>query len=308
VHACTYTTVLFVFRYFKCRFVKGEFTEEYATTCGMEFSTKSLPFERCNLNAQIWDVSGKERGTKKNTQFFKDAVGAILVYDITNRQSFENLKNVWLKQVQEFGHANIKVMLIGNKLDRKEARQVEIDEAIEFAKMNQMVGFIEASAMNGECVNIGFRRVICLVGSILPSVKVHLDQLGLPFGWRIARSQLREAEENSLGSTGTLSVNDVVQSSAPRASARKKENDYIHTYTNYWTDESTLTMPTRPAQHHLLYVPTPPAPSPMASVSGSPRNSTSELKPLNFSSSPGDGGSSSEDEVAVKPGGCCVVS
>jgi len=267
------------------RFVKGEFLSAYTTTSGMEFSTKSLPFERCNLNAQIWDVSGKERGTKKNTQFFKDAVGAVLVYDITNRQSFENVKNMWLGQIQEFGHANINVMLIGNKLDCKDKRQVETEEAIEFAKLNSIIGFTEVSALTGECVNVGFRRVIFQVASILPAVKVHLDQLGLPLGWRIAHTEQSKKNEIDSDSESVVSVGDIAGRGKPKAALRKKDNGTIHTYSNYWTDENTMDRPTMPAQHHLLYVRAPRRSS--TGSTESPRGSSSELKPFNVESSSG---------------------
>lgn len=295
----------------------------------MEFSTKSLPFERCNLNAQIWDVSGKERGTKKNTQFYRDAVGAILVYDITNKQSFENIKNVWLKQIQEFGHSNMSVMLIGNKLDKKAQRQVSSEEAMDFAKLNQLIGFVEASALNGECVNVGFRRVIFQVGSILPSVKVHLDQLGLPLGWRIAKTEHKPVDDLSVNSTTAVELEspnpgssdghaiaqrsvDMDKNMNMRSSSLRKKRNSIHTYTNYWTDELSMTLPTMPAQHHLLYVRMP-LPSPPSTAS-SPRGSASELKPLNIemsstgrSSSPGP---SDNTDIPIKDGGtrCCIIS
>ena len=77
----------------------------------MEFSTKAIPFEKCTIKAQVWDTAGQERYESMTKAYFRDALGAILVYDICNSDSFLHLKSIWLEQVKSFGHKNIKMIL-----------------------------------------------------------------------------------------------------------------------------------------------------------------------------------------------------
>ena len=93
------------------RFSNKEFRVDSAATVGMEFSTREIPFERCIIKAQIWDTAGQERFESMTKVYYRDAMGALLVYDATNRASFENLKTVWLKQLKDFGHDGIGLVL-----------------------------------------------------------------------------------------------------------------------------------------------------------------------------------------------------
>lgn len=77
----------------------------------MEFSTREIIFERSVIKAQIWDTAGQERFENMTKAYYKDAVGAILVYDIGSRQSFENLQNIWLRRLKSFGHEKLVVIL-----------------------------------------------------------------------------------------------------------------------------------------------------------------------------------------------------
>ena len=77
----------------------------------MEFSTREIIFERCLIKAQIWDTAGQERFGNFTKAYYKDAVGALLVYDIGNKQSFENLEKIWLPQLKAFGHEKLMIMM-----------------------------------------------------------------------------------------------------------------------------------------------------------------------------------------------------
>lgn len=77
----------------------------------MEFSTKTIEFEKCSIKAQIWDTAGQERFENMTKIYFRDAVGAALVYDICRRDSFNNLKTTWLTQIREHAHADIPMIL-----------------------------------------------------------------------------------------------------------------------------------------------------------------------------------------------------
>lgn len=77
----------------------------------MEFCTREIPFEKCLVKAQIWDTAGQERFESMTKAYYKDAVGAMLVYDVTNPASFQNLKSVWMNQVHKYGHEKMSLVL-----------------------------------------------------------------------------------------------------------------------------------------------------------------------------------------------------
>lgn len=112
--------------------------------------------------------------------YYKDAVGALLVYDISNKLSFESAKNKWLNEIREFCHEQVAVMLIGNKSDLK--RAVLSSEAAEFAESAEL-DFVETSAQAGLNVDIALRRIIMLVARELPAIKAEIMSHNLPDGW-----------------------------------------------------------------------------------------------------------------------------
>lgn len=77
----------------------------------MEFSSREIPFEKCVIKGQIWDTAGQERMEKMTRAYFRDSVGAMLVYDVTNPDSFENLKKLWITQLMEYGHEKMSIVL-----------------------------------------------------------------------------------------------------------------------------------------------------------------------------------------------------
>ena len=243
------------------RFVKGEFANDSISTVGMEFSTRSLPFERCNLNAQIWDLAGQARGSKMTSHYFKDAVGAILIYDLTSVESFNNIKTLWMPPIREFGHPNINIILIGNKVDM-EGRKVSAASAIELVQEFNICGYIEVSALTGLNVENAFRRIIYTVGSLLPAVKVHLDVLGLPVGWMIHERNTSNENYNKTVRESDISTRSVNSASnknpmalSPRSSsAVGPPPASIVSYMNYWTGEISLERPILAAPDKLVYV------------------------------------------------------
>lgn len=191
------------------QFMNKTFVKDAQSTISMEFSTRAIPFEKCIIKAQVWDTAGQERYESMTKAYFRDALGAVLVYDICSRDSFLHLQNIWHSQVQMFGHKNMKLILVGNKVDKVvhkggtdpspegegegdksesegegegDLRQVSTQEGIEFARQHN-IDFIETSALSGNGVEVMFRRVCLSVASELPGVKIHLDITGLPVGW-----------------------------------------------------------------------------------------------------------------------------
>lgn len=189
-----------------------------STNC-MEFSIRDIPFERCFIKAQIWDTSGNKRPDGMNEVYYQDAVGAILVFDMNNEQSFENVKNIWLIQMREFGHQNMSVILVGNKLDIASNSKMSHGYVTTLAKAFNM-DYIETSAKTNHNVQTAFRRIILSVASNLAVVKTHLEISALPTGWIVANN---------------------------------KSLDQDIMYENYWTGRPTRIKPTDLAETNLIY-------------------------------------------------------
>ena len=110
------------------------------------------------VKAQIWDTAGEERYRSVTKAYYKGAKGALLVYDITKRRSFENIDN-WLIDLRTNGDKDILIMLIGNKSDLKDSREVSKDEAESKAEQYN-IPFFETSAKNGENITNSFSHLV----------------------------------------------------------------------------------------------------------------------------------------------------
>ncbi len=232
------------------RFTKKEFSNDMTSTLNMEFSTRDIPFERCNIKAQIWDTAGQERFESMTKAYYRDAMGALLVYDVTNYQSFANIKKIWLKQLSEFGHQKIHIVLAGNKMELAEngedgaKREVGIEEAEALAK-EYNIDFVETSALTGANVDCVFRRVILSVAPVIPDVNTHLDLTNLPHGWmKVPNAPSKRA--NSSESSGLIDnkVNEKEDYSG---------DTVADSYCNYWTGELTDVLPTKPARSGMIH-------------------------------------------------------
>ena len=117
------------------QFVEQVFTSDKNSTIGATFSSKSV---KCgngkNLKLEIWDTAGQERYRSVTKMFYKDANAAILVYDITNKNSFNQLQNYWAEQVKESSPKNIIIAIAANKCDLFEKEVVDEKEARDYAK------------------------------------------------------------------------------------------------------------------------------------------------------------------------------
>lgn len=257
----------------------------------MEFSTKTLEFEKCIIRAQLWDTAGHERFDSMTKAYFRDAVGAAVVFDITDRQTFLNVKTRWLKRLEDHGHEGMKVVLgkgeslvlmnqhvyllflVGNKVDltheEGHAREVPIEEAIEFARAHNL-DYIETSALTGFSVHTMFRRLIFSVAKLIPDVKNNLELMGLPEGWMIKLPSENEIIETrhraaSDDAATTIDTSTTVTSYATSKMTpssldsklskidRRKSTILRVTYVNYWTAEAQSEVPTVAAPAGTLY-------------------------------------------------------
>merc|ERR1711904_738706 len=140
------------------RFTRNEFHLDSKSTIGVEFATQTIPIDKKNIKAQIWDTAGQERYRAITSAYYRGAVGALLVYDITKRQSFDDVER-WLSELRDHAEENIAVLLVGNKSDLKHLRAVSTSEAAEFAE-KQGLAAIETSALDATNVDIAFHRIL----------------------------------------------------------------------------------------------------------------------------------------------------
>eukprot|EP00602_Paraphysomonas_sp_CaronLab_P006273 CAMPEP_0185024276 /NCGR_PEP_ID=MMETSP1103-20130426/7283_1 /TAXON_ID=36769 /ORGANISM="Paraphysomonas bandaiensis, Strain Caron Lab Isolate" /LENGTH=215 /DNA_ID=CAMNT_0027557197 /DNA_START=59 /DNA_END=706 /DNA_ORIENTATION=- len=140
------------------RFTRNEFNLESKSTIGVEFATKSINVDGKVVKAQIWDTAGQERYRAITSAYYRGAVGALLVYDISKHVTFENVER-WLKELRDHAEPNIVVMLVGNKSDLRHRRTVPTEEAMAFAENNNLA-FIETSALDSTGVEEAFRQIL----------------------------------------------------------------------------------------------------------------------------------------------------
>jgi small GTP-binding protein len=138
------------------RFVYGRWTGDEVPTIGAEYLSAIEEIDGQRIRLQIWDTAGQEKFRSIARNYFRHAVGAILVYDITDRRSFDDLNN-WLTEVHELCDPNVTLTLIGNKVDLEVQRAVTNAEAQLFAADHQLT-YIEASALQGDNVIEAFQR------------------------------------------------------------------------------------------------------------------------------------------------------
>ncbi|XP_020599754.1 ras-related protein RABA1f-like [Phalaenopsis equestris] len=140
------------------RFTRNEFNLESKSTIGVEFATRSIRVEEKVVKAQIWDTAGQERYRAITSAYYRGAVGALLVYDITRHITFENVER-WLKELRDHTNPNIVIMLVGNKADLRHLRAVSTEDAKAFAE-RESAFFMETSALESMNVEIAFTEVL----------------------------------------------------------------------------------------------------------------------------------------------------
>jgi len=140
------------------RFTRNEFTIESKSTIGVEFATRTIMVDGKIIKAQIWDTAGQEKYRAITSAYYRGAVGALLVYDITRNSTFDHLER-WLNELLDHADKNIVVMLVGNKSDLRHLRAVTTDQAKEFAEKRNL-SFIETSALESTNVELAFTNIL----------------------------------------------------------------------------------------------------------------------------------------------------
>mmetsp|Transcript_49404 Transcript_49404/g.143223 ORF Transcript_49404/g.143223 Transcript_49404/m.143223 type:complete len:218 (+) Transcript_49404:23-676(+) len=141
------------------RFTRDEFDMESRSTIGVEFASKTVSADGKAMKAQVWDTAGQERYHAIAGAYYRGAVGALLVYDISRRTSFDSLER-WLKELRERTDQDIVVLVVGNKSDLHEQREVSQQEAQAFVERSSLSSCIETSALDSTNVEEAFMRIL----------------------------------------------------------------------------------------------------------------------------------------------------
>ena len=140
------------------KYIKNEFREDTKATVGVEFGSKVYVIENHRIKAQIWDTAGQERYRSIANTYYKGAKGAFIVYDITRKETFDSVDR-WANDLMTECDKNITIILIGNKNDLENQRQVTKEQGEEKAKAFRL-GFFEMSALTGDNLEKGFNTLI----------------------------------------------------------------------------------------------------------------------------------------------------
>ncbi len=123
------------------RYLKNEFSYDTKTTVGVEFGAKKVEIDEFKIKVQIWDTAGQERYKSITNAYYKGAKGALLVYDITKKETFENI-NKWVPELKQNGDKDVTIVLVGNKIDLEDERKISTEEGKRKAVEHSIINLI----------------------------------------------------------------------------------------------------------------------------------------------------------------------
>lgn len=139
------------------RYVDDIFDEQANATIGVQYKLKEIEIESSKFKLQLWDTAGQERFHSIAQSYYRGSDGAVIVFDLTVNESFENVSK-WIKDYIDFTDGNQNILIVGNKNDLESERKVKTEDAIQFAKSNN-VEYIETSAKDGNSVDKAFQLI-----------------------------------------------------------------------------------------------------------------------------------------------------
>ena len=143
------------------RFADDAYTESYISTIGVDFKIRTIEVDGKTVKLQMWDTAGQERFRTITSSYYRGAHGIVVVYDITDAKSFENV-GTWLKEIDRYGSDCVTRLLAGNKCDLASRRAVSTDDARAFAESMGME-LIETSAKNNLHVELLFTTIAAMI-------------------------------------------------------------------------------------------------------------------------------------------------
>ena len=143
---------------FLIRYTEDTFQDVYLSTIGMDCKYKKVDLENGeSIRLQLWDTAGQDRFRSITRNLYKGAAGIILIYDVTNRKTFESIKN-WVESIRAEVSNKVVIVLVGNKIDKKEQIDVKTEEGDVLAEEYNLP-FFECSALTGENINEAFAEL-----------------------------------------------------------------------------------------------------------------------------------------------------
>jgi len=155
------------------QFTDKRFQPVHDLTIGVEFGSRTITVANQQIKLQIWDTAGQEKFRSITRSYYRGAAGALLVYDITRRETFDHL-TTWLEDCRKFSSQNITIMLIGNKSDLEHSRVVSREEGERFARENGLF-FLETSSKTAQNVEEAFINVAKDIFEKVESGKISLE-------------------------------------------------------------------------------------------------------------------------------------
>jgi small GTP-binding protein len=153
------------------RFSDNAFLPHYSSTIGIDFSSRMIRVDKAICKLEIWDTAGQERFSTITANYYRGAQGALLVYDVTERGSFDRV-HAWFDRARQLGGEDVEMILVGNKIDLPDSqRQVSTEEGTALAAQLG-ISFAETSALNGS-------NVECAFVTMTRHIKSSLDRRGL---------------------------------------------------------------------------------------------------------------------------------
>ena len=140
------------------KYLNNKFETDSKATIGVELSFKTFNINNDKVTAQIWDTAGQERYKSMTKAYFKGALGALVVYDITKKSTFENTEK-WILDLKSCADEKVSIILVGNKCDLENSREVSKEEGEKKAKTIGLA-FLETSALKGDNIELAFKTLI----------------------------------------------------------------------------------------------------------------------------------------------------
>ncbi|EAR91266.3 Rab-family small GTPase (macronuclear) [Tetrahymena thermophila SB210] len=155
------------------RYAENTFTQNFYNTIGVDFKIKTINLQGKQIKLQIWDTAGQDRFKTITTNYYRGAHGIVVVYDVTDKLSFENVKT-WMSEIEKYAQENVCKLLIGNKSDLSDKRVVSTEEGQQLAS-SLKIKFIETSAKNSNNIDSAFESMAQDVLIRISDIKTQQD-------------------------------------------------------------------------------------------------------------------------------------
>ncbi|KAJ3123084.1 GTP-binding protein of the rab [Nowakowskiella sp. JEL0407] len=156
------------------RFADDTYTESYISTIGVDFKIRTIELEGKTVKLQIWDTAGQERFRTITSSYYRGAHGIIVVYDVTDQETFNNVQQ-WLQEIDRYANEGVNKLLVGNKSDLVNKKQVDYNAAKEYAD-NLKIPFLETSAKNATNVEQAFLTMAKQIKDRFLLISISIDE------------------------------------------------------------------------------------------------------------------------------------